>query len=319
MPFTTGQYLTKNDLDSQEDAHTLGYGVLNGLKVIPEAPPSMDIEVEIGKAYVADTLVNKVAVTTLTVTAADPTNPRKDIVVCNSVGTLSIVAGTPEAALPIGNVGIYTLNPEPPSIPATSIILGEIWVPAAATEITGSEIYDKRVSIADFLAHASRHQDGGADEIDSALALAAMANLTTGKIWQGNANRPAEVDPPVIPSGLIAMWHGTIANIPGGWLICDGNGGTPNLLAKFVEGVASAVTNPGAGGGEASHTLITNEIPSHNHAILTDTGGTEASTSVIGQTSRNVTRRDINSKSTGGGAAHENRPPFYDIAFIMKT
>jgi len=145
MPFTVGQYLTANDLKSQEDAHTLGYGVVNGLKVVPTDPVSMDVQVETGKAYVADTLVEKGAVTDLTVTAADPTNPRKDIVVCDSAGTLSIVAGTPEAALPSGNVGVYTLNPEPPSIPADSIILAEIWVPAGATEISGSEIYDKRV------------------------------------------------------------------------------------------------------------------------------------------------------------------------------
>ncbi|GAI99589.1 unnamed protein product, partial [marine sediment metagenome] len=155
MPFTVGQYLTKNDLDSQEKAHTLGYGVVNGLKVVPDAPASMDIDVEVGKCYAADTVVVKGAVTTLTVTAADLTNPRKDIVVCNSVGTLSIVAGTPEAALPNGNVGVYTLNPEPPNIPANSIILAEIWVAAGATEITGGEIYDKRVSIADFIGHES--------------------------------------------------------------------------------------------------------------------------------------------------------------------
>lgn len=153
MPFTVGQYLTANDLKSQEDAHTLGYGVVNGLKVVPTDPASMDVQVETGKAYVSDTLVEKGAVTNLTVSGADPSNPRKDIVVCNSAGTLSIVAGTPEAALPSGNVGVYTLNPEPPSIPANSIILGEIWVPAGATEITGSEIYDKRVPIADFLTH----------------------------------------------------------------------------------------------------------------------------------------------------------------------
>ncbi|MBA7614894.1 hypothetical protein ES703_22168 [subsurface metagenome] len=151
MPFTLGQYLTANDLNSQELAHTLGYGVVNGLKVVPTDPATMTVDVEIGKAYAADTLVVKGAITNLAVSAADPTNPRKDIVVCNSAGTLSIVAGTPEAALPNGNVGVYTLNPEPPNIPANNIILGEIWVPAGATEITGGEIYDKRVSIADFI------------------------------------------------------------------------------------------------------------------------------------------------------------------------
>ena len=192
MPFTVGQYLTANDLKSQEDAHTLGYGVVNGLKVVPTDPASMVVQVETGKAYVADTLVEKGAVTDLTVGAADPTNPRKDIVVCNSAGTLSIVAGTPEAALPNGNVGVYTLNPEPPSIPANSIILGEIWVPAGATSITGSEIYDKRVSIADFLTHkgdASAHHA----KYTNAEAIAAAKTDTALKN----------------PSGMIILWHGT--------------------------------------------------------------------------------------------------------------
>lgn len=46
-------------------------------------------------------------------------------------------------------------------------------------------------------AHESTHVAGGADDIDSALALAAMADLNTDKIWKGVAGRPAEVDMPV--------------------------------------------------------------------------------------------------------------------------
>ncbi|MBA7515076.1 hypothetical protein ES705_07114 [subsurface metagenome] len=182
MPFTVGQYLTANDLKSQEDAHTLGYGVVNGLKVVPTDPASMDVQVETGKAYVTDTLVEKGAVTDLTVGAADPTNPRKDIVVCNSAGTLSIVAGTAEAALPSGNVGVYTLNPEPPSIPANSIILAEIWVPAGATEITGSEIYDKRVSIADFIGHKADASAHHAKYTDAEAQTTVKANVEVGDL-----------------------------------------------------------------------------------------------------------------------------------------
>lgn len=54
-------------------------------------------------------------------------------------------------------------------------------------------------------AHESTHVSGGSDDIDSALAIAAMANLTNGKIWAGNgSNRPAEADP--IP--LTSDWKG---------------------------------------------------------------------------------------------------------------
>ncbi len=317
MPFTIGQYLTKNDLDSQELAHTLGYGVVNGLQVIPTGPPDMDVHVEIGKAYVADTLVEKGAVTDLIVGAADPTNPRKDIVVCNSAGTLSIVAGTPEAALPSGNVGVYTLNPEPPSIPANSIILGEIWVPAGATSITGSEIYDKRVSIADFLTHkdaATGVHGVGASPVCSETELAAR-----------------------VPSGLIVMWHGTIANIPAGWVLCDGGSSTPNLLAKFIEGVATAATNPGATGGSTSKSHVSHKhtmpshyhtMPSHYHTVgRTQVRQGTGSYMYVGKglDTSSDDPGDTNSKDPGDTnsttvTAHSDiRPLFYDVAFLMKT
>ena len=102
----------------------------------------------------------------------------------------------------------------------------------------------------------------------------------------------------IIPSGLIAMWHGTIANIPSGWVICDGNNGTPNLLAKFVEGVATATTDPGATGGAISKTTV-----GHQHQAATiATGGTPRGGNEI------VT-----------DSISDIRPPYYDIAFIMKT
>ncbi|MBA7618329.1 hypothetical protein ES703_25650 [subsurface metagenome] len=302
MPFTVGQYLTANDLKSQEDAHTLGYGVVNGLKVVPTDPVSMNVQVETGKAYVANTLVEKGAVTDLTVSAADPTNPRKDIVVCNSAGTLSIVAGTAEVALPSDKVGVYTLNPEPPSIPANSIILAEIWVPAGATEITGGEIYDKRVFTVDRL-DMGRMPDMALDKV---------------MVGQGPGANPIEVDKPVgVASGLIAMWHGTIASIPSGWLICDGENSTPNLLTRFIEGVATAGTDPGATGGESTHILTIAEMPSHDHSGSYGSvisfpniraglrgGGAAGTAAIVAQ---------------GGGGGHENKPLFYDVAFLMKS
>ncbi len=163
-------------------------------------------------------------------------------------------------------------------------------------------------------AHESTHVAGGSDDIDSALAIAAMANLTQNKAWKGNAsNRPAEVDWPVgAPSGLIGIWHGTIANIPSGWVICDGNNGTPNMLGRFVEGVATAATDPGATGGEATHTLTIAEMPAHTHSGILK-GGTDY---WVGEYS-GISYGSTN--STGGGGSHQNKPPYYDVAFLMKT
>ena len=47
------------------------------------------------------------------------------------------------------------------------------------------------------LAHHARHEAGGADALANPIAIAAVPDLASGKIWQGNAgNRPVEVDLP---------------------------------------------------------------------------------------------------------------------------
>lgn len=144
--------------------------------------------------------------------------------------------------------------------------------------------------------------------------LPAMADE---KIWKGTGANVEEVDIPVgVPSGFIGMWHGTIATIPSGYVICDGNNSTPNLLTRFVEGVATAATNPGTIGGEATHTLTEAEMPAHGHSytgvLLTNRAAGDPHDERAGSTSRT-------SGSVGGGGTHENKPPFYDVAFLMKT
>ncbi|MBA7708454.1 hypothetical protein ES703_117353 [subsurface metagenome] len=53
-------------------------------------------------------------------------------------------------------------------------------------------------------AHENTHTLGQADEIDSALAIAAMAALTHNKIWQGSAgNRPVEIDLPALGPTIV--------------------------------------------------------------------------------------------------------------------
>ena len=56
------------------------------------------------------------------------------------------------------------------------------------------------------LAHHARHEAGGADALANPIAIAAMPNLTSTKIWQGNGgNRPTEVDLPVGVSTFAAL------------------------------------------------------------------------------------------------------------------
>lgn len=70
--------------------------------------------------------------TTLTLGAADPTNPRIDVIALNSSGNAVVIAGTPAA------------NPEKPDVnPVTQLEISFIYVPATATvpSVTVTEIY----------------------------------------------------------------------------------------------------------------------------------------------------------------------------------
>ena len=40
----------------------------------------------------------------------------------------------------------------------------------------------------------------------------------------------------LMPSRGIIMWSGTAADIPTGWALCDGTGGTPDLTDRFILG-----------------------------------------------------------------------------------
>ena len=143
----------------------------------------------------------------------------------------------------------------------------------------------------------------------------------------------------VTPIGTIAIWSGSIATIPEshGWYLCDGGtyGGvtTPDLRDKFVVGAhsdgASGVTfnadtgaisgnyAPGNTGGSVAHQLTLDEIPQHRHTAwrLTDQHDADGSGYEVWRY-KNTT--DYYTGYAGGDDYHENRPPYYALAYIMK-
>lgn len=117
------------------------------------------------------------------------------------------------------------------------------------------------------------------------------------------------------PSGSIVMWHGLIANIPTGYVLCDGTNSTPDLRETFLRG-APAATEAGGVGGADTHTLATNEIPAHVHTVGVQSGESSGTVCAEGHATASAT---FNSGSAGGSEAHNNMPSYYQILFIMKT
>ena len=70
------------------------------------------------------------------------------------------------------------------------------------------------------------------------------------------------------PRGAIVMWSGALVDIPFGWVLCNGQNGTPNLTDKFVKGVSTATTNPGINNGSHKLTILEDNLPQHSHRIV---------------------------------------------------
>jgi len=74
-----------------------------------------------------------------------------------------------------------------------------------------------------------------------------------------------------IPSGLIAMWHGTIADIPNGWYLCNGSNNTPNLQDKFIVGAGSSYAVENTGG--SADAIVVSHAHSFSESGSTANGG----------------------------------------------
>ena len=134
------------------------------------------------------------------------------------------------------------------------------------------------------------------------------------------------------PTGGIIMWSGSIATIPSGWVLCNGTSGTPDLRNRFVIGAGSTYAVAATGGSAdaivVSHThTATVTDPGHAHTFsstLSDTiGGAGSQPGYRGSgtttTSTASTGISVSNSSTGSSGTNANLPPYYALAYIMKT
>lgn len=109
-------------------------------------------------------------------------------------------------------------------------------------------------------------------------------------------------------SGVIVIWSGSLGTVPEGWLICDGTSGTPDLRDKFVVG-QGPILPVGLIGGFFIHQHPFSD-PTHSNTIVAGAAiaaGTDFSLTTSGGTVSGLT-------SQGSSI-----PPFYSMAFIMKS
>ena len=164
-------------------------------------------------------------------------------------------------------------------------------------------------------------------------------------MWSGTiANIPAGwklCDGSTILDGNSPINNTATPNLKGRFIVgYDSNSGTAAYVQK-VENYGSV----GNTGGETAHTLSTPEIPSHLHNIthghvlndpghthtialddesgggyIDDSGSDSYGNTNTGSSTTGITLDNFtgDSQYTGGGLSHENRPPYFVLAYIMR-
>lgn len=174
----------------------------------------------------------------------------------------------------------------------------------------------------------------------------------TGAISWANFKRTnslQEIESRILPPGTNPqLYCGAINAIPTGWQLCDGTNGTPDLRGQFIVAYNPNDTDYdaiGKTGGAKQVALTEAQMPTHNHSGTTSSSGTHThsiqhSTSNSGgnvaansgvithnnnldgnmsTTSAGAHTHSLTINNAGLGQAHENRPPYYTLAYIIYT
>ena len=129
-----------------------------------------------------------------------------------------------------------------------------------------------------------------------------------------------------VPVGTIVLWSGSANDIPAGWHLCNGDENTPDLRGRFVVGHDPRDSDYAVKktGGEPTHRLTTDEMPSHRHSYTfkgADLDGAWDSDNYFYDQSGKYDGNGYTKYTdyTGGSQPHENRPPFYALCYIMRV
>jgi len=227
---------------------------------------------------------------------------------------------------------------------AGSSISGDLYVRGNA-EIVGVTTTHNLVKLQSTQGNTLGNVDTGALQIDGGAGIA--ENLTVGGATSITGDLRVKGNIVVegtglFPIGSIILWYGAVGAIPSGWSLCNGQTvgayTTPDLRERFVVGAGgdNATVSGTSGysvndtGGANSVTLTTSEMPSHTHpfslsgstkSLIDSTKVFQYGGDAVGAHGYSNSGTSISGSinNTGGGSAHENRPPYYALCYIMRT
>lgn len=252
--------------------------------------PDMSVDVAGGRAYIQGTeatyqglyFVENRGTTNLSVTAADGTYERHDLVVAKvedssySGGTdawsLAVVAGTPAA------------SPSDPTAPANSITLARINVTAGATSITDAMIDDLRASAAPATVRVRTSTTRPLSPSEGEVVVETDTDII--RVYDGsNWKVAADYGVGQPPIGSVLPYAGSSA--PTGYLLANGQAVSRTTYSTLF-GIIG--TTYGVGDGSTTFNIpdlrgrVPGMIGSGSFTTLGTTGGSESSTALLAHT-----------------------------------
>jgi len=244
---------------------------------------------------------------------------------------------------------------------------GTRWIPANTTSVANAinvgvtEVSDSNDKFVSFFNSNSGNLP---NQVDANLKYNASTNVLSAVKFSGDGSLLTNIQAgqvqgnSIFVSGMIILWSGTIASIPTGFVLCDGQFNTPDLRDKFIIGarqdnsgvaksnVQGSLTQTG---GSKDAILVEHEHSvNHNHDFTTGSdgahthtytrfggtnrvdndethqylqGSTSDTTSEEGSHQHSGTTADRNptTSNVGSPASNANLPPYFALAYIMKT
>lgn len=269
--FLQGSSHPGEDIRRWMDSLSFSPGIVDfgAMKVTEKSTPNMSVDVAGGRAYIRGSeatyqgsyAVENRGTTNLVVSAADATNPRKDLVVAKvqdsnysgatKAWSLAVVTGTPAA------------SPTEPSAPANSIVLAMIDVPASSTSVINSRITDRRAyggrpwavawgRVA--YAAATSAQSGISAEV-AITGLSVTFNAVAGRLYEITARVPvmdaaAGTNAVLVYRGATRVGQGNSSAATSNFTVCNihqaGSSGSVTFAAKVVATGGSGVITSSA-------------------------------------------------------------------------
>lgn len=323
-------------------ANILG-GTINGTTIGATTPAAITGTTITGSNFIGPIEGNASSATTLATPRlinGTSFNGSADIVTTNwgTVRTITIggaakfVDGSANVTWTLGELGLGTLSSQNSN--AVAITGGTIsGITDLAIDDGGTGASTPAQALINFGLTATAAE---INKLDGVTATTAEINILSGL-----TKTTSDLNNYLVPAGGIIIWSGAQVNIPSGWVLCDGLNGTPDLRDRFVVGAGGAYAVGDTGGAESvsltapqngphTHGVVGNTSSDGNHThggglfrsgssfIIDTLGGALHGTGDTDPSGAHSHSINFTSGSSGTGAAHENRPPYYALAYIMK-